>query len=109
MALRIAPRFVELARHAVEGVGQQTKFVMALCCLAGRKVTGRNRLRTLGQNGQRGGQAAGQNKGDGHGGKQGEQHGEGQCHRVDARQPLPAERKLLIVPIDILHSLGVEG
>ena len=47
-------------------------------------------------------------KATGDGGEQGEQHGQRQRHRVDAGQPLPAERQLLVVAVDVLHPFGVE-
>ena len=56
MALGIAPCFIELAHHLVEGLGQDAQFVAAVNGLTRSEVAGRDRLGAFGKNGERCGQ-----------------------------------------------------
>ena len=49
MPLGIAPGIVELAGHAVEGLGQHAQFVAAVNGLARREVTSGDGLRPFGR------------------------------------------------------------
>ena len=105
--LGVAPRLIELAGHAVEGLGQDAQFVTAVDRLARREVALRHGLRAFGQDVERRGEAAGHQVGQRKGAEQGDEYGQGQGQRVDTGQTLARQLQLLVIAIDTLHGFGI--
>ena len=91
MPLGFPPGVVELPRHAVERLGQDTQLIPAVDSLARSKVAGSHRLRAFCKNRQRRRKAARQHKSQGNRSKQRKQNGQGQGHRINARQTFAPE------------------
>ncbi len=100
-------RIFELARHLVEGLRQHTELVARGQRLARTEIALGDRLRAFGEDQQGCDQAPRDDEGRCHRTQQGQQHGERQRQGVDALEADAPEDQLLVLPIGLLHRLGI--